>query len=60
MATEQLTQSLDITAPKLPVQVEIRADGQVLWVHVDGITVLRICRLPGIEVIDNRQEQETN
>lgn len=44
----------DITAPKLGVQVEIRADGKVLWVHVDGITELRICQIEGLEIVDNR------
>jgi len=46
----------DITAPKLGVQVEIRADGKVLWVHVDGITELRICQVEGLEIVDNRPE----
>jgi hypothetical protein len=38
-------QLLDITEPENGVEVEIRADGTVLWVHVDGVTVLRICRI---------------
>jgi len=44
----------DITAPKHGVQVEIRADGTVLWVHVDGITQLRICQIESLEMVDNR------
>ena len=46
---------LDITAPKEYVQVEIRSDGSVLWVHVDGITVLRICKISTyIDILDHR------
>ena len=44
----------DITAPEYGVQVQIRDDGKVLWVHVDGITVLRICRIPNFELVDDR------
>jgi hypothetical protein len=44
----------DITTPKHGVQVEICNDGRVLWVHVDGITVLRICQIPKLTVEDNR------
>ena len=41
-----LTAQIDVTKPEHPVQVEIqkRPNGQVLYVHVDGITVLRICQ----------------
>ena len=41
----------DITAPEHGVQVHIREDSSVLWIHVDGITVLRICRIPKLEVV---------
>lgn len=46
---------LDITAPELAPEVEVRADGKVLWVHVDGITVLRICQMPGLTITDHRK-----
>lgn len=36
---------LDITAPKAGVEVLVRDDGSVLWVNVDGICRLRICRI---------------
>jgi hypothetical protein len=45
---------LDITAPKFGVEVEIREDGKVLWVHVDGVSVLRICQIDRLEVNDHR------
>jgi hypothetical protein len=49
---------LDITAPEHPVEVEIRADGSVMWVHVDGITVLRICQMKeGLKVDDHRMRR---
>jgi hypothetical protein len=41
---------------KLGVQVEIREDGKVLWVSIDGVTVLRICKIPSLEVNDCRDE----
>ena len=48
-------QQLDIVATS-PVEVQVRNDGKVLWVHHDGITVLRICQMPEIEVTDERTE----
>ena len=38
---------LDITKPEVDVTVETqhRPNGMVLYVHVDGITVLRICQI---------------
>lgn len=38
---------LDITAPDHGVQVEYDRNRKVLYVHVDGYTALRICRIPG-------------
>jgi len=35
---------LDITAPS-HVEIEIREDGHVVWVNVDGECVLRACRI---------------
>src|ERR1700747_3384323 len=46
--------TLDIAAPQHGVQVEIREDGTVLWVSVDGIGVLRICQMPHLEISDHR------
>lgn len=37
---------LDITSPDQAVEVEIDQYRRVLYVHVDGVTVLRICRIP--------------
>ncbi len=45
---------LDITAPTA-VEVTVRADGKVLWVWVDGKTVLRCCRIGDLVVDDGRQ-----
>lgn len=35
---------IDITGAE-NVTVEFRGDGNVLWVHVDGVTVLRVCQI---------------
>ena len=45
---------MDITQPEGEVQVQIRADGSVLWVHVEGQTVLRICRISKLVIQDER------
>lgn len=50
---------LDIHEIKLGVQVDIRADGKVLWVSVDGKTVLRIFQIPLLELNDCRDIAKT-
>lgn len=47
----------DITAPKV-VEVEIRHDGKVVWIHVEGITVLRACRVGELTITDHREDHE--
>jgi hypothetical protein len=44
---------VDVTAPTL-VEIEVRADGTVVWVHVNGITALRACRIGKLVVTDHR------
>jgi hypothetical protein len=46
---------LDISAPKYPVEVKVRADGLVMWVNVGPVNVLRICQVHTIVVEDGRQ-----
>ena len=41
---------VDIREPEHGVQVQIRSDRRVLWVHVDGVTVLRISAIPELDV----------
>jgi hypothetical protein len=36
--------TVDITAPRL-VQVSCSDDGKVIWVNIDGLCVLRACRI---------------
>lgn len=45
---------LDICGAEVGVQVDIQNDGKVLWVAVDGQTVLRICQIPRLEINDAR------
>lgn len=49
----KLGELMDITAPKA-VQIQVRADGKVIWVNVDGLCVLRCCQIEVLEVEDNR------
>lgn len=46
---------VDITAPDHGVIIHVRNDGKVIWVHVDGVTVLRICQIPKLELRDERR-----
>lgn len=43
-------QMLDITAPDHGVEIEWDETRRVLYVHVDGITALRICRIPALKI----------
>lgn len=45
---------LDIRGAQVDVDVHIRDDGKVLWVSVDGITVLRICQIRLLKLRDYR------
>jgi hypothetical protein len=44
-----------LTAPKI-VEVEIRNDGKVLWINVDGKCELRACRIEELVLTDHREE----
>lgn len=47
------TEMLDITEPEL-VEIDIRSDGTVIWVNIDGICRLRVCRVTQLILNDNR------
>lgn len=47
----------DIAEPAV-VEIEIRADGKVVWVHVNGATALRCCRIGEVVINDHRSEQK--
>jgi len=38
--------SIDLTAPKLGVEVVIDHSSKRVWVNVDGVCILRICQIP--------------
>jgi len=42
---------VDITAPDI-VQIQIRKDAKVIWVNIDGICVLRACRIKHL-IVEN-------
>lgn len=51
-----MPEMVDITAPKI-VQVEVvtsPAGHDVMYVHIDGVTVLRVCRFEKYEYKDER------
>lgn len=48
---------LDISKPEVGVIIDIRQDGKVLWVNVDGILRLRISDIPSLIVNDSRKHK---
>lgn len=53
------TDLVDITAPKGVVHVQIRGDGTVLWVNVDGVCRLRVCQILRLELDDERNNPDS-
>lgn len=47
---------LDVTGPMGPVEVEVKDNGSVIWVHTDGRTVLRICRITDTVIINDHRK----
>jgi hypothetical protein len=44
---------VDITAPNI-VEVQVRYDGRVVWVNVDGLCRLRACQIGNLAIHDSR------
>jgi hypothetical protein len=51
-------QMVDIAAP-VNVEVEVRGDQKVLWVNVDGVARLRICRIQAELVVKCQSDGRT-
>ena len=47
----------DVAAPE-GLEIEIRADGSVVWIHIDGVTALRVCRVKNLIITDHRTDTE--
>lgn len=45
---------MDISEPEV-VEIQIRADGKVVWVNVDSVCRFRACRVKKIEIKDERK-----
>jgi hypothetical protein len=52
----EFPEMVDITAPSI-VGVEIRHDGKVLWVNVDGVCRLRCCLIGELILEDNQPKR---
>lgn len=52
--TLQDVMQLDVSGPEL-VQIQIRQDGKVVWVNVDGLCLLRLCMISKLEIEDRRK-----
>ena len=47
---------LDLTSPQhVEVEIQEQVDGLMLYVHCEGVTVLRACKLPVVAITDNRR-----
>lgn len=51
---DQIVQSLDVTGAE-EVEVSIKSDGSVIWINVDGLLRLRVCRIKKITIEDGRK-----
>lgn len=51
------SKSLDITSPE-GVEIVIRGDSKVVWVNVNGICMLRACRIKKLVLDDQREISE--
>lgn len=51
-----LLRQMDITAPEGPVEIQIADSptGQIIWVNLEGVCVLRVCRISAITLDDLR------
>jgi len=47
----------DITAPLDGVDIQVRSDGRVVWINVDGACVLRISHIPDLVLLDDRPKE---
>lgn len=54
---ERMNNMQDITRPEI-VEIQIRSDGKVVWVNVDGVCALRACNIKEVIVIDERQKEK--
>lgn len=46
----------DVTAPEI-VQIQIRGDGTVVWVNINGECALRACRIKNLVLEDCRDSK---
>lgn len=51
---EEAKKMIDITGGVV-VEVEIRQDGKVVWLHVNGRTVARACQIEALHISDHRE-----
>lgn len=51
---ERLPPQVDITGSSTPVEVEVDHTRGVIYVHMEGVSVLRICQAFDISVIERK------
>jgi hypothetical protein len=50
---------LDVTGVK-HLQIEIRADGRVVWINTEEGCIFRACQVEQVELVDNRDPADTD
>jgi len=54
----RLPEQIDLHDSKV-VELVIRDDGKVVWVNVDGVCRLRVCRIESLVIEDQRKKKRT-
>ena len=52
-----LQKAFDVTAPQ-HVEIKVRADGQVVWVNINGVCALRACQIQELVINDESKNPE--
>lgn len=50
---------IDITTPDV-VEIQVRFDGKVVWINVDGICRFRACQIKTVIIQDDRHDLEND
>ena len=49
-----IKKSIDVSGAEY-CQIQIREDGKVVWINVNGICVCRVCRIEELRIIDDKK-----
>lgn len=55
MSLPAVKEMIDITAPEV-VEILIKHDSKVIWINIDGVCMLRACRIKYLEINDETND----